>query len=430
MSEVSITPQLGNSIPGYFKDRISNGIKDELYAKALVVESEQKTVVFIVVDAIDLARRDVERIRSRIQEGTGIPQEHIMVSATHTHTGPPVKEGFNSKVNEDYMVWLAQKAGDAGVLAYKGRREARIGFGVGQEANIAFNRRFYMKDGSVTTNPGILNPQIDRPAGPIDPEVIVARIDDAATGEPIGVLTNYACHTDTVSGNEYSADFPGALSRTLKQVLGEKTVSLFMLGACGNINHIDVSGVTPRDGRNHIRMGTILAGEVLKVREKITSLASELAIDVKQSFFDVEYRSPTDREVQLAELAEQNASTASDMELAFARQVRGIQAAGPGSTNVEIQSVRLGELGIVGLPAEIFVEFGLRIKSRSPFPITLINELCNGSARGYICVKEAYNQGGYEPRTTNNSKLATDAGDRFVEKAVELLHQFEQVPAK
>lgn len=424
MSEVDITPPFGNSIPGYFKDRKSNGIKDPLFAKSLAVESEGKTVLFIVVDAIDLARRDVERIRQRVQETTGIPQENIMVSATHTHTGPPVKEGFNSKVNEAYMVWLAQKAGDAGILAYNSRRDARIGFGKGYEADIAFNRRFYLKDGTVTTNPGIGNPLIDRPAGPIDPEVIVVRIDDAASGSPIGVLTNYACHTDTVSGDEYSADFPGALSSTIKKVLGEKTISLFMLGACGNINHIDVSGVVPRDSRNHIRMGTILAGEVLKVREKITDLKSELDVDVQQSFFQVEHRSPTKKELHLADQAERNGSNATDTELAFARQIRSLQAAGPGSTEVEIQSVKLGELGIVGLPAEIFVEFGLSIKSRSPFPITLINELCNGSARGYICIKEAYNQGGYEPRITNNSKLSIDAGDRFVEKAVQLLHQF------
>lgn len=423
MSEVDITPPLGNSIPGYFVDRKSSGIKDLLYAKSLVVESGKITICLIVVDAIDLARRDVERIRQRVQEATGIPPENIMVSATHTHTGPPVKEGFSSKVNESYMEWMAQKAGDAGILAYNGRKEARIGLGRGQEANIAFNRRFYMKDGSVTTNPGVNNPLIDRPAGPIDPEVLVVRIDDAADGSPMGVLTNYACHTDTVSGSEYSADFPGALSSTIKKVLGNHTVSLFMLGACGNINHIDVSGVVPRDSRNHIRMGTVLAGEVLKVREKITSLASELDIDVKISSFQVEHRVPTERELKMAEDAELNGAQATDSERAFARQIRSIQAAGPGVTDIEIQAVKLGELGIVGLPAEIFVEFGLRIKHESQFPYTLVNELCNGSAHGYICIKEAYNQGGYEPRITNNSKLSEDTGDIFVQKSIELLQQ-------
>ncbi|WP_164821693.1 neutral/alkaline non-lysosomal ceramidase N-terminal domain-containing protein [Paenibacillus koleovorans] len=420
MAEVDITPPLGSSIPGYFKDRRSSGVRDPLYAKALVVETEERTVAFIVTDTIDLARRDVERIRERVQQLTDIPDSHIMVSATHTHTGPPVKEGFNSQIDESYMEWFAKKAADAAVLAHKGRVEARIGFGRGHEADIAFNRRYFMKDGTFRTNPGVNNPLTDRAAGPIDPELLVVRI-DAADGSPIGVLTNYACHTDAVGGSEYSADFPGVMSALIKKALGDKTIHMFMMGTSGNINHIDISGKF-KGPNHHIRIGTVLAAETLKVREKIVDASGELELDVNRTFFGAPHRSPTEQEVRQADEALGNEAAAGDVELAFARQIRKLQAEGPGMTEIEIQSIRLGGLAIVGVPAELFVEFGLGIKANSPFPFTLVNELCNGSTRGYICTQEAYGQGGYEPRTSNNSKMAIDTGDRIVEHVVELLH--------
>src|SRR6478736_2462960 len=106
-SEVDITPPLGNPIPGYFENRISSGVKDALYAKACVVDADQNVIAFLVLDCIDLRRIDVGRIRERVHAATGIAPEQTMVSATHTHTGPPAKPGFAGSVNETYMAWLA-----------------------------------------------------------------------------------------------------------------------------------------------------------------------------------------------------------------------------------------------------------------------------------------------------------------------------------
>src|SRR5690606_5821101 len=115
--------------------------------------------------------------------------------------------GFRSvacEVSAEYLDFLVNKAADAAVLAYAQRREARIGAGSGTVEGIAFQRRYWMKDGTLRTNPGIGNPDVDRPAGPTDPELTVVRI-DAADGTPLGIVANYACHTDTVGGTEFSA---------------------------------------------------------------------------------------------------------------------------------------------------------------------------------------------------------------------------------
>src|SRR5690606_15026234 len=125
------------------------------------------------------------------------------------------------------------------------------------------------------------------------------------------------------------------------------------------------------------------------------------------------YRKPTEEQVQDARhILETKA--AEDVECNVARELLAAAESDETSVEVEIQVIRVGEFAVAGLPGELFVEFGREIKEKSPFPLTLINELCNGSATGYICTREAYQQGGYEPKPTSANKLAEDVGDILV----------------
>lgn len=424
--ELDITPSLGSSMPGYFKDRKSTGIIDRLYAKALVVDQDGSAAAFVVLDTILVPREVVESVRERVGRQTDIPPERVMVSATHTHTGPPVATTTFLSADEAYLEWLAARAADAVTLAYRTRRAARIGFGAGHEADIAFHRRFFMKDGTLRTNPGLHNPNIDRPAGPIDPQVGVVRIDDAE-GRPMGVVTNYAVHTDTVGGTEYCADFPGELSAMLKKALGEQTVSLFMMGASGNINHYNVLGGRAEDyakpSRHYLKMGRILAGEVLKTREKIVT-SDSAEVGERHSMVTLSYRQPTEQQIQQAR--DNYANLPEDhVERNFAKELLEAAKRGEGTTEAEIQTIVVGDLAVVGLPAEIFVEFGLQIKEGSPFGLTLINELCNGIVGTYVCTRESYRLGGYEPRITAGNRLQEETGDMFAERALQLLAELK-----
>jgi hypothetical protein len=427
MCELEITPPIGSSLPGYFEDRKSTGIRDPLYAKALVIESGATVAAFISLDAITVTRPVVNAIRQRVSEWTGIPGEHVMVTVTHIHTGPPVMTTTFYKSDESYLSWLAMKAADAVIMAYRNRVEARIGVGAGYEADISFNRRFRMKDGTVRTNPGLRNPEIDHVLGPIDPQVVVVRIDDVK-GQPIGVVSNFACHTDVVGGTDYSADFPGELSRTLKHAYGEHVVSLFLLGACGNLNQIDfISGLEKEYQPSYLyqKMGRVLAGEVIKTREKIRP-SDRCEVEVRKVLFPVGCRKPTEKEVASAQKILQTESSES-VEYNFALELVEAGASKADTVEFEVQVFRLGDLAVVGLPGEPFVEFGLAIKERSPFRYTAISELSNGSAIAYICTREAYQQGGYEPRITSNSNVAEDAGELLVEHSLELLNQLHTV---
>ncbi|MBP1992464.1 neutral/alkaline non-lysosomal ceramidase N-terminal domain-containing protein [Paenibacillus eucommiae] len=433
MHEIQITPALGSSIPGYLSERKGTGVRDELFVKAFVVETADVNAVMVVIDALNLTRKEVQRIRRRIQEETGIAESHIMVSTTHTHTGPPIRPGFDGSDSGPYLDWLVAKAGDAAAIAFRNKREARIGFGTGEENGISYNRRYWMADDTLQTNPGFGNSEIVRPAGPIDSDVQVIRIDDT-NGEPIGVITCFACHTDTVGGTEYSADFPGELSRTLKQVLGEQVVSLFLLGACGDINHCNFMKRNPPGEEHYRTMGRILAGEVLKVREKIFLEPSitEPVLAVDRVLFEMEFRSPTHDEVEEAKRiltitpdpqGHYSGPARIDNEHFFARQLLEVLDNPVSSTEIEIQVFRIGECAIVGLPGELFVELGLQIKRESPFSQTMLNTLCNGSTVGYVYTRKAYEEGGYEPRVRNNSRNPVGAGELFAERAVEQLNR-------
>jgi hypothetical protein len=416
--EMDITPPLNSPIPGYTEQRRSQGIRDPLYAKALVIDTAKITVAFVVIDALCILEREARRIRDRIFQTLGIPHEQVMVSATHTHTGPPIRPDADGVYPEDYLTFLVEKAADAVILAYRGRQAARIGTGVGREDSISFNRRYWMKDGTVRTNPGYDNPELVCSAGPIDPDVTVVRIDDYS-GRPLGVVTQFACHTDTVGGSEYSGDYPAELSRQLKAVWGEQVISLFLLGTCGDINHCDFTKEKPFGGNVNVRMGTVLAGEVLRIREKI-ELHEVLNIDCQRTFIPMKLRKPSQLEIDEAQLV-LNDPSAISVQHFFADHIRKISVLQDETVHVEIQVFRMHDWAVVGLPGEIFVELGLWLKRSSPFPTTIINTLCNGSVYGYVCTSEAYKQGGYEPKLKTYSRVLPGSGEIWIEKAIELL---------
>ena len=241
--EIDITPWLDCVIPGYFEHRLAAGARDKLMARAAAFEnSKGDSFIYISTDSVRVLPVMVEAARKRIEQLTGVPGKNVMMAATHTHTGGPVPPILDPDSPEaEYPMWMARQAADAAVMAWKKRVPVKIGFAHAEERRLAFVRRYYMKDGSFKTNPGYHPELIDRPAGEADPDIGIIKIEDM-DGKLIGVITNFANHLDTVSGHRYCADFPGELHRVLKAVYGQDLVSIFMTGACGNVNHCDFMG--------------------------------------------------------------------------------------------------------------------------------------------------------------------------------------------
>ena len=427
LAEIEITPPLGYRMDGYFAERLSTGTKDPLKAKALVFQQGTTKTALVVADVIGLPQALTTEARTLAAQQTGIPATNIAITATHTHTGPmfsgprarlfseqaAAKFGTDPLASVKYPDTLRDRLVDVIVAAAAGVSPATLEFVAATEDRVSFNRRFHMKDGTVRFNPGVSNPDIVRVAGPTDPDLPFLLI--TKDGTPVGSLTVFALHLDTMGGGTaYSADYPGHLEHELRREFGERFISVFGLGTCGDINHLDVSGRRRLQSR---LIGQQLAVDVLSARPRTPLAPPSLA--AASARITLPLRVVSDAQVASARADMPKVGTSA---LPFLTQVDivatlDLASRGP-SLDAEVQVFRLHpDLAIVLLPGEVFAELGLAIKQGSPFAHTLVIELSNDNP-AYIPTEQAFKEGSYE---TVNSRIAPGGGERLVAEAVRLL---------
>jgi hypothetical protein len=430
LAAVEITPPVGYRMDGYFSERLSTGLKDPLEAKAVVFQQGTTKAALVVADVIGVPQPLSSEVRALAAARTGIPAANIAITATHTHTGPlfsgerarifseqaAAKFGADPLAAVKYPEMLRDRLVEVIAAANAAVSPAAIELVAASEDRVSFNRRFHMKDGSVRFNPGVLNADIVRAAGPVDtdlPFILISKND-----RPVGSLTVFALHLDTVGGTEYSADYPGHLAHELRREFGDRFISVFGLGTCGDINHIDVSGRR----RLHARLiGQQLAVSVLSARSRQPLAAPSLAAASARLALPL-------REVSVAQLAAARANVPKigGKELPFLTQVEyvttlDLSARGP-VLDTEVQVLRLHrDVAIVLLPGEVFADLGLAIKRASPFKYTLVIELSNDNP-AYIPTEKAFKEGSYE---TVNSRIVPGGGERLVAEAVRLLSSLD-----
>lgn len=425
---VDITPPPGAPMPGYYYNRGGDGVHDPLHVKAVVLEHAGVKAALVSCDLIGLPATLVHVARARIERETGISPSHVMISATHTHTGALVLSGptrYNLEgeplaLARRYSAALPERIADAVAKAQAALQRARVRAGTGHEPSLTFNRRYLMTDGTIAWNPGKRNPRIVRPSGPIDPEAPVVWF-DTEKAEPLAVTVNYALHLDTVGGTQVSADYPYTLAKLLAAVYGERLVSLFTIGAAGNLNHIDVSTSRPQKGHGEAaRIGAVLAAEVLKTVWKAEPAAG-VRVQAATAVVDLPLREFTADEPAWAR---KTAATfgrkdaAPFIDLVRAARITDVAAREGKPLQAEVQVIALGsDIAWVGLPGEVFTELGQAIKLVSPFRRTIIVGLANDSL-GYIPHRKAYAEGAYE---VVSARCAEGSGELLVDKAVELL---------
>ena len=427
---VKITPPQGAPLAGYYYNRAAEGVHDDLYAKALVLDQEGTRVAFVVCDLISLSRPVVEQARKLISEGSGVPGENVMMSATHSHTGPVLRGGSTRNAaqggEEDVAVKYAGELpgliAESVKVAAERLTNAVVSAAIDYEEHLSFNRRFFMKDGTVAWNPGKLNTNIVRAAGPIDPDVTVLLVQTPDAKGAIATYVNFAMHPDTVGGVQISADYPSMLSRLLGEYNGPEMVTLFANGTCGNINHVDVKWKDPQKGhREAARIGTVLAANVLEAYKKMSPVPGTLRArnEIVKLPLPIVSEAEIDEARRVARIpADTKTPQPKFLERVKAYKVLDVMARDGKPHEVEVQVIALGDdVAWVSLPGEIFVELGLAIKKASPFRYTFIAELANGSV-GYIPNREAYAQGAYE---VVSSRCAEGSGELLVQSAIHQL---------
>jgi neutral ceramidase len=434
-SVVDITPPIGSQVAGQFHERIAELVHDPLCARAFVVDDGETRAAIVGCDLLSLKRSTVQKARALAAELTDIPATNILISATHTHTGPRTTGIFPSSADAEYVSLLPRQIASAVALAARARRPAQIGVGSGWEEGGTHNRRFLKADGTAHMHPPKGDPSFVGPEGPDDPEVGVLVAKDGE-GSFLGAVVNYTSHPIVV-GHEraFSADFPGYVCRMLEAIEGVPGSVTFVNGAFANVCPFDVYNVTRREyGYAWAeRIGHMVGGEALRVLEKTDTLPST-PVRVANRSVELTIREIGDELVEaahrlLATPADQLPPGVTDPRIAqreriYADEVLRLaeeRSASPIVTG-EVQVIAIGPAAFVSIPAELFVEFGLEIKRRSPFLFTYIVGAANGMV-GYIPTHKAFRGGGYETRLARSSKLTPEAGDIFVATAVDLLKQ-------
>jgi hypothetical protein len=436
IATVDITPPIPYRMSGYFYERLSTGTKDPLKAKAIVFEQGGESAALVFCDLVGVPREITTRARQQTSEATGIPADHIAIAATHTHTGPLYFGSLHKHLHDravarsgndpyeaiDYPAQLVKNIVAAIAAAKAGLKPVELAAGYAQEDRLAFNRRFFMKDGTVRFNPGEQNPDIVRPAGPTDPQVGIISIVQRGQRGPTAAIVSFAMHLDTVGGTEYSADYPKFLESALREDFGPGFTLLFGTGTCGDINHIDVR---TRNRRTAADIGRLLGettGEAIE-RRSLTPIA-EPSLAVRTATVDAPLQQFSDDE---RADARKKMELVGGRELSFLEQVRActimdLENRAADKLPLEVQVFRLGPgTAIVTLPGEVFVELGLAIRAASPFKTTLVIELTNDSP-AYIPTKKAFVEGSYE---IVNSRVQPGSGERLVEAATRLLEELE-----
>lgn len=427
---VTITPPIGTYLAGYdARTEPARGVHDELDARCFVLEDPSGAVVILAADVLQLPAAYVDAVRASIVQTTGIPRERILLCATHTHSAPDLEGEYTPGGPDRCLIemWRRSLAGCA-EAAWRGRGDADVGFGFGTVDGIGVNRRH--PDGQ-----------------PVDPMVGVVSA-RACGGAWACVLVNYTCHPVVLGADNLciSADYPGYARRAIEAVEGPRTLAIFTNGAEGDVNtghSADLAEIgVPIPGRTFARardLGHRLAGEVIKVLGgPMTRLGGPIAATAREVLLPFrEIQPPAAAEAALSaadqevdRLVASGAATA----VVTAAKIRRFHAAvhqdvarrraattAPGVT-AELQVLRVGDLALVGIPGELFVELGLAVKARSPFPRTLVLGLANGSV-GYLPTREACESGGYEAVAT---PFAIGTGEMVRDACLEMLQSLKE----
>ncbi len=430
-AEVNYTPRVGLDLVGNYRgdDYASRGIHDSLYGKAIVAEGSngEKTAI-LSVDICMLPVESIDMMREYVQSASDIKAENIFIHATHTHSGP--KSNLEAPESKSYL----QKAANAILEADKNREPAELMVGRTTEDRVSHNRRLKAVDGTTHMvwekfEPGF----IEKPLGGKDPELITVSIEQ--NGKTTGVLVNFGCHPTTLTGNNwlYSADYPGYLTESVKKVKGEDFGVLFLNAPSGNITQVDHKVGFLDTYQECQRIGYLLGVAALEAMRNPEPASGNGSINISREEVPIKKMTITDEQYEWAKKIMKRVEKEGMPELQpdgipeelYAKWWVDMYDVQNEIDKLEVMVIQIGDVAIVGLPGEIFNEFGIYIKENSPYKNTLVVGLANGHYK-YFPTEISFSQGpegfkpmikGYEttPGTTSYDK---GAGEKLAASAV------------
>jgi hypothetical protein len=440
----NITPDLGSPIVGGFLPFPATDVHDELHARCLVLDDGKTMLAFVVCDLLGMHRSVSTEARKLIAEATGIPPERVMISCTHTHSAASAL-GVNRYTSEqpldDYQRFVARRISDGVRRAIGALRPAEIAFGTAEAPEHVFNRRWFMREGTVPVNPFgkvdkvKMNPpggskDLTEPAGPVDPTVSFIALREPG-GKLISVFSAYSLHYVGGVGNGHiSADYYGMYCEALKKLVRAEDndppfVALMANGTSGDVNNNNFR--TPRPRREPYGQMRFVAEDVAgKVNAALAGVTWKDHAELEARYRESQLAWRKIEPELLAWAKEKQAAatgspTKADLPVIYAGRVERLsQAKDPAL--VPLQVLRIGDIGIGTSPCETFAETGLEFKKRAPFAHSFMIEL-NHAYMGYLPTPRHFELGGYETWAGTNylePQAAVKMLDTLIEMAAEL----------
>ncbi len=425
-----INPNVPISLAGYFNLRMWDHVLDDLEVRAVVFRKGPAYAAILHFDILCTPLYLCDAILEKIQD-SGMSQFHrgnVTLCATHTHTAPEVRIGQGH--NPDYIPFLAEQAVSALKDALESLEQGELFQGLASDIRFLFNRRYWMKNGTVMTNPGKFNPEILCPEGDIDPEIPMLAV--KSNGKIKLLITSIVNHADTVGGTGVSADWPGFYRRTIEKELGENSMVVSLTGAEGNINHFDVNSHDKQNSYGEAeRIGTGYAETVLAALKSLSPVEGEtmktvfgeavtLPREISQEEIDeakATIAKYPDADINAGTLNSEDLAKGAPAVLKYFASALLEKAAQKEKMRLYLTGIAFGSSFILAsLPSEPFTEIGLTLRKEIFGDRTcMVTALANGTGTytnhsGYIPNAWNYGRGGYEPAPRSNPYSMKTAG--------------------
>jgi hypothetical protein len=453
----TINPEKGVPLIGQFGRRLNQGVRDDLCVKTVLFEKNGKIGGIVSFDLLFVQKHFIAAVRKRLEEEKVDFGNDLLFCATHTHTGPnipgpkptiekinemiaktkaaietmkdddPKKEAYKkwlkaietrekeSANKQDYRKYLIDQTVNSIKKAYANLGKSSLLYGSVMDNPFAFNRRYWMKNGTVRTNPGRLNPNIVKPEGPVDMEIGVLAV--KKNGKISLIIANIANHADSTGGYMVCAGWPGRLEKRIQEKMGYDVPVITIIAPSGNINHYDVFSKTGYT--NYQVIGKGYGDIVMKEMGSLKKVKGDF--NVKNQTIEIVGCEISDKDAEAAKKTIEN-KKASHSSKILARDLINFKKNNAGKVReFELVTLKFGkDLAITSIPGEPFTEIGINIKKAAPFKKTFVVSHAMGSA-GYIPIKECFGRGGYELQPRPMGGCAPDTADMLIEKSLEAL---------
>jgi len=414
--------------------RISTGIHDPLLASALFLDNGSQSAVLISLDLLLLDPPTARLVRREVSQRVGVAEAFVFISCTHTHSGPVTarllawqEDPTIPSPDAGYLDWVRQRAVEAAAQAAAGASDAEIAWSTADARGVGGNRL--------------------TPEGVTDPEAGILAVRKAGNGPLVAMAVVYGMHPTVLHEDStlVSSDFPHYTRLHLREQFGPSLTVLYHTGPSGNQSpRFFVSGQSFKEAeRLGRKLGSAIAGSVEKLgqadfhrecplrgalqsvdlpRRSLPPVAeAERLLDrYRAEYLRLQSEQAEPPKVRTAECSVFGAE--GTLALARLHEQGEIQRALDAYQPIEVQTLRIGDTYLAGLPGECFVEYALQIKRRRPGRVCVVS-LVNGELQGYVVTAEAAAHGGYEAMT---SLFSPQAGQVLVQETLELLGPTEQ----